>query len=333
MTAWGVGFEMRIRILCVAWLLALSSTAVAAPSGQDRAMAESLFQEAKKLAAGGKLELACKKFEDSFQLDPTLGTKLHSAACYEELGRTASAWAAFNEAAAMAAEEGDVKRMKIAKKRLAKLEKELPKLTIEVPKGIDGIRVELDGNNLGTSTLESALPVDPGPHKVTVTAPGHEPWTTTITVEKGAGSDTLSVPTLVPLEEEATEDPAEDDSSSASVDTSSSNFDQRTAGFIVGGVGLVALAAGGFFGLQAQSKTKDADDHCSGNFCNQEGLDGHDDAKQAALFSTIGFGVGIAGIAAGTVLILTAKPKKERAAWVAPYATGRGGGLAAGGHF
>ena len=323
---------MRIRILCVAWLLALSSTANAAPSGQDRAMAESLFQEAKKLAASGKLEPACKKFEDSFQLDPTLGTKLHSAACYEELGRTASAWAAFNEAAAMAVEEDDAKRLKIAKKRLAKLEKELPKLTIEVPKGIEGIRVELDGNNLGTSTLESALPVDPGPHKITVTAPGYESWTTSITVEKGAGTDTLSVPDLVPIEEEATEDPTED-SPSASLDTSSSGFDQRTAGFIVGGVGLVALAAGGFFGLQAQSKTKDADENCNGKFCNQAGLDGHDDAKQAALFSTIGFGVGIAGIAAGTVLILTAKPKKERSAWVAPYATGRGGGLAAGGHF
>lgn len=329
MTASGVDCEMRTQIFSFACLLLVSTSAWATPSAQERAMAEALFQQAKKLGAAGNLEQACKKFEESFDHDPTLGTKLHSAACYEELGRTASAWAAFSEAAAMANAAGDSSRETLATERAAKLEKELPRLIIEVPASVEGLRVEVDGQNL--ASFGTALPIDPGEHLITVTAPGHSPWETTITVAKGAGTDTLSVPALTPSKPEGNADSASGD---AGIDIGPSGAStQRTVGFVVGGIGLVSLAAGGYFGLQAQSKAKDADEHCSGKFCTPEGLEGHDDAERAALFSTIGFGVGIAGIAAGTLLILTAKPTPEGAAWVAPYAHARGGGLAAGGHF
>jgi hypothetical protein len=326
---------MRTTIYCFACLLFLSNRAIAAPSApsaQERAMAEALFQQAKKLGAAGDLEKACKKFEESFEHDPTLGTKLHSAACYEELGRTASAWAAFSEAAAMALTAGDSERETLAKERVAKLEKQLPRLILEVPDSVEGMQVEVDGQNL--SSFGTALPIDPGSHRIKVFAPGYESWETTITVAKGAGTDTLSVPALVSTKDSggARDGASKGASADGSVEFGGSST-QRTVGFVVGGVGLVALAAGGYFGLQAQSKTEDADAHCSGKFCTPRGLEGHDDAQQAALFSTIGFGVGIAGIATGTLLILTAKSTPERASWVAPYASAAGGGVAAGGRF
>jgi hypothetical protein len=313
--------------------LAFSGTAWAAPSAQDRAIAEALFQEANKLAANNEIDAACKKFEASYALDPTLGTKLHSAACYEALGRTASAWAAYNEAASMAANAKDKRREKLARARIAKLEKGLPKLTIVVTEGVEGLRVRIDGHPLGAAGLGTAFPIDPGPHRISVSAPGHQTWSTSLTVARGSGADTLNVPELEKSAEK-TATPAPQQAPPKDADAPGDGAQtQRTVGYVVGGAGIVALAAGSYFGLKARSQTKDADQHCDGKLCDPTGLAGHDDAHRSALVSTIGFGVGLAAIGAGAVLVLTAKPNSERAAWVVPFAREKGGGVFAGGRF
>lgn len=324
---------MRASLVLIASLVC-SGVALGAPSAQDRAMAEALFREAKDLGAKGNLDEACRKFEESYSLDPTLGTKLHSAACYEELGRTASAWAAFNEAAALAAKAEDSKREKLARARIAKLEKSLPKLIIQVSEGVPGLKVSLDGHPLGAAGLGTPLPIDPGSHEVQVDAPGYEPWKTTLTVAEGPGTDTLSVPELIKAEQKSGEahgaEPPDEVKKSIVADEGAG---QRTLGYVVGGAGVLALAAGGYFGLRAKSQADDADAHCSGKFCSPAGLAGHDDAEQSALISTIGFGVGLAAVATGAILILTATPSKEQTAWVHPYAGPRGAGLSAGARF
>ncbi len=323
---------MRGVLLLVA-CLTLNGAAYAAPSAQDRAIAEALFQEAKKLAEKNDLDAACKKFEASYALDPTLGTKLHSAACYEALGRTASAWAAFNEAAALAANAKDKRREKLARARIKKLEKGLPKLTILVTEGVDGLHVQIDGHPLGAAGLGTAFPIDPGSHQIVVSAPGYETWSTSLTVAAGSGTDTLNVPELKKSAATApapTRTAPKDEGGTEPEDGSST---QRTVGYVVGGAGIVAIAAGSYFGLKAKSQTNDADKHCDGKLCDPTGLAGHDDARRSALFSTIGFGVGIAAVGAGVVLVLTAKPNAERAAWVLPFAQDHGGGVAAGGRF
>jgi len=325
---------MRGVLLLVA-AAAVSRVAGAAPSAQDRAYAEALFQEANKLVQKGQLDAACKKFEASYALDPTLGTKLHSAACYEALGQTASAWAAFNEAAAMAANAKDTRREKLARARIKKLEKGLPRLIIEVTEGVDGLHVTVDGHALAAAGWGTPLPIDPGTHEITVHAPGYEQWSTSITVADGASTDRLSVPALKKAVNESAEKPAATSSAATEVPTehATSGSTQRTVGYVVGGAGIAALALGSYFGLKAKSQTQDADQHCDGKYCDATGLAGHDDAKRSALYSTIGFGVGLTAVAAGAVLVITGKPSTESAAWVAPYASGQSGGVFAGGRF
>ena len=61
------------------------------PTTQDRAIAEALFRDGKALIAAERINDACAKFQESERLDPALGTLLHLATCYAQVGKTASA--------------------------------------------------------------------------------------------------------------------------------------------------------------------------------------------------------------------------------------------------
>src|SRR6185503_5066326 len=77
--------------------LLLAAPASAEPSAADKAVADALFTEGKKLLAAGRAAEACPKFVESQRLDPGLGTMLNLADCLEQIGQTASAWGLFNE--------------------------------------------------------------------------------------------------------------------------------------------------------------------------------------------------------------------------------------------
>ena len=79
-----------------------ASPAGASDSPADKAAAQSLFEQAKRLMNEGNYAEACPKLEESQMLDKGMGTQFHLASCYEQIGRTASAWALFVEVAAAA---------------------------------------------------------------------------------------------------------------------------------------------------------------------------------------------------------------------------------------
>ena len=81
---------------------------------------------------------------------------------------------------------------------------------------------------------------------------------------------------------------------------------QRIAGFAVGGAGVVATIVGGVFGILAATQANEADEHCEGRFCTDEGLAMHDQANDYATASTALFIVGLAAIGAGITIVLTA---------------------------
>src|SRR5687768_2630591 len=98
-------------------LLALGSSArsSSAQDANDKAQAEALFQQGLGLFEGGKTQEACPLFEQSHRLEPKLGTLLNLALCHEKLGKTASAWAEFTEAANLAERRNEPDRVSFAR--------------------------------------------------------------------------------------------------------------------------------------------------------------------------------------------------------------------------
>src|SRR5439155_24289020 len=133
-------------ILLVVTICASASPA-RAQNATDKATAQALFDDGVKLMADGKNADACPKLAESQRLDPSLGTLLRLATCYERVGKTASAWALYGEAIAAAKSANQPAREKYASEHAAALASKLCKLTIVVPVESDlaGLEVTRDG--------------------------------------------------------------------------------------------------------------------------------------------------------------------------------------------
>lgn len=294
-------------------------------SGGNRAAAEALFNQGRELMTAGKLADACPKFEASQQLDPGLGTMLNLAECYEKSGRTASAWAEYREAIPLARAAGSKARLDLATERAQALQERLSTLTIRAMSGDDeGVHLEVrrDGVALQEAELGSPIPVDPGEHTIEAVAPGKQPWSSKVQVAGDAAKVSVEIPKL----QAAGEPAAATGSSAAAVTTTPessppaydrpSGTAQRTTGLVFGGVGIVGLGLGTFFGLQASSKWSDAKDKCTDYpyGCATDAADLRSSAHSSATVSTVAFVAGGALLATGVVLYLTAPSKKESVA-------------------
>ncbi|WP_437775813.1 hypothetical protein [Sorangium sp. So ce1097] len=333
---------------CVAALLSLAAgVARAQPSAEQAAAAEALFREGRELVAQGKLAEACPKFAASQRLDPGYGTQWNLADCLERLGRTASAWAAFREAADMASRSGQAEREAKATRRAADLEKRLERLAVTVSAPADGLVVRRNGAVLDAGAWGAPLPVDPGKHRVEATAPGKKPFSVEAQTAGPGKVVTVEIPPLEddPAAASAAAQPAGPVASppaplrpAAGGDVDDGAGTRRTLAFVAGGVGVAGVVTGSIFGLIASARWNQAqDEHCrTETLCDDQGVALVGDARRAAALSNVGFVVGGVGLAAGVALFVTSLDDAEPAAArvvVVPAVGTTGGGLAIQGRF
>lgn len=188
---------MRARAIAVGCSVAFIVVAAALPARaqDDTALALTLFDQGKKLADAQNYVEACPRFLDSYKLTPKLGTLLNLADCYEKIGKTASAWARFTEAIAMAESAHEGERATFAKQHADDLVKSLATLTITAPNTSPNLQITRDGTVLDLASLDVAVPVDPGAHVIEVSAPKKKTLTLTIIVPKNA-AQSLELPEL-----------------------------------------------------------------------------------------------------------------------------------------
>ena len=282
----------------------------------NRAAAQQLFAQGKALMESGRVAEACPKFDAAAQLSQTPGVRLNLAECWTKLGRVASAWAKYNEALALADREGDVAAADAARRGRAELEPKLSYLTIAVAAGgAPGLAVSLDGATLPAAALGTPLPVDPGEHMVSASAPGDEGWTQQVTVRAGGDKPTLTIPPLAvrsaPAPGGVPAPPAvgPPSPSAESPATGEVRFGaQRISGIVSGGLGLAGVAVGTVLGLAANGKKNDyqGEESASGDCVTVACHDANQKAVSDSTVSTVAFVAGGALVAAGAVLWLAA---------------------------
>ena len=320
----------RSSLLCALLLSAAAVNAQASP-GADKAIAEALFDRGLTLMRQGQFEQACAQLEQSQSIERGIGTMLYLAECYEKLGKTASAWAMFREAASAARAENQLDRAKTGGARADRLEPTLSRLTINVAGGATtpGLVVTRNGQIVPSGAYGVALPSDPGEQRIEARAPGRSPWSST--VELGASSAMLvvDVPELVldpnspqPLAAGPTSEPAQAQLEPApALATASTPAPaepraswQRPLGFVLGGAGVVALGVGAYFGLRAIDKNGELEDGCKTERCSASLRPLQNSANTAATASTVLFIGGGALVATGAILLWTAPSER---AWTA----------------
>jgi hypothetical protein len=226
--------------------LALLSTNALADT-TDKAGAIAAFDEATQLMKVGDLESACAKYQESYTLEPQLGTLLHLGNCQEKAARLASAWSAFRDAADWAKKTGD-KRYALAEERAKALEPRLSRLQLTVPTDLpEDATIERNGKVLPSSMYRSAMPLDQGRYEITVKAPGYQTWTGTVELTKEAQLVNLGVPNLQKVPEPV----VAPSPSEQPVEPEPSLVARKWPALVTGGVALAGGVVWGVFGIQS----------------------------------------------------------------------------------
>jgi len=300
--------------------------------------AEDLFQQGIELIGKGKWAEAAVKLEESNRLDRAAGTTVNLADCYEHMGKAASAWTLFMEAAAVFGRRTPPDpRGETAKTRAEALFPKLSRLTLEVPEGVRGtagLVVKRDGEVVGAGQFGTGIAVDPGVHVLEASAPGKKPWKSEAKVGGDAAKVTVSVPVL--------EDAPAGVGGGSDKDVGGGEAGwpwQKKVAVGAASVGVAGVVVGAILGADALGKHGELAKECSAGdprMCTAKGLSIIEGERTSATVSTIGFAAGGALIAAGVVLWIVApsggepgapeaKGKAAAKVWVAPQIGGRTG--------
>ncbi len=301
------------RLACALAFVAVSSSSSRARAADP--VAEAAFQEGLRLLQLARFDEACHVLEASHALEPKSGTLVVLASCHAELGKTATAWAEYKEAAALARAEGRVGHADKANELAAELVQRLASVRIELTAPSDTPpTVRVDDVVIPPGTFAIALPMDPGEHHVEATAPGFRTWSQRFVLGRSEPR-VVAIPPLelLPVEAPSRPLPPRPDVPQQDVQRA----ERPTWPWIVGGAGLVALGASAASLAVSASASAELDDACSEarNLCPRD-YDGRParEAELAGFGLFVGFGVaGVAGVATGLATLLTLPDGKGEA--------------------
>ena len=186
---------------------------------------------------------------------------------------------------------------------LTELERSLPSIVLAArdtqQHDVPGVRVELDGQALEDALNGRAIAVNPGAHRLHFIAPdGRTKVIEVVALEsvKGRPVEALfetPVPAAAPLAPQ----PAEKSSVPAAAPSSS----RRTLAYVLGGVGIAALAGSGYFAWSGHSRRQDLSETCAPG-CTEDQVS---TVRSRYLVADILLGVGVVSLGTGAYLFFT----------------------------
>lgn len=302
----------------------LCPIAARAAGADDKAAAQALFDEGRKLVDAGKYAEACAKLESSQRLDPGAGTLLWLATCYEKNGQTASAWVTYTDAAT-ASHDRHPDWATRASERAKALFPQLSHLSIEIPNAPSGVSVVRDSKPLDSGSLGTAMPIDPGHHVIDATAPDKLPFHGEVDVARGANAHVTVTFVAAPVTKPVVVVEQHPSNVAPAMVSDGRGNGMRVAGLTTALVGAAGLIVGGVFGGLAIGDKNSAlsNGNCLPDLsrCNATGKASVDDAMTLATVSTVAFIAGGVLAAAGITIFILAPASKEHAvaARVSPF--------------
>jgi hypothetical protein len=286
-------------------LLLLSLTRRVGAQSSD---AEARYNQGLKAFEEGNYVVACQQLAESYRLDPLPGALFTLATCEMRSGRVATAASRFSEFLALVrrlpaeAQQRQTDRLAVAERERAQLYARVPRLKLVLDARASAAEVTLNGAVLPSSSVGVELAVDPGEQLIEERSRNGKVFTQRISLAERESK-------LVRLEPDTTSGAG---ASGPSADASLAGG--RAAGhalpYVFGGVGVAGLVVGAIAGGLAMGEASTVKDQCAGPACSPDGKRAAERGRAEALASTIGFGVGLAGIAAGVVLLTTSEGRK-----------------------
>lgn len=271
----------------------LSSTSLAAPA----TIAER-YKAAVKLENAGNVVDALAAFEALPVKD--FNARLHIASCKRKLGRMLES--AKDYEAIRDDPTADVPTKETADGDLDAVRAATPQLLIKLSRPAIGLTVTVD-----TSTVTPPLShaVDPGSHTIVARQATKTIFERTISVAEGTKLDVvIDVPAPPPVSDEPVKTPPVP--LTAAEETSGGH---RTAGFIVGAVGLAAFGVGTWSLLRIAPLERERDDLAAAN--DRAADDRANDARTMQTVSRISFAAGAVALITGGYLVMTSSERSK----------------------
>jgi tetratricopeptide (TPR) repeat protein len=294
-------------LLCIAWITTLVLVVAPARADTARDEARALLKQGNDLVADGRYVEALEKFRAAHARFPSPKLVLNIGTTLRQLGRLAEAMDAYEEYLASAevdpAEKTEVKRL------LSEMSGKTARLKIRVDQPAQ--RLTLDGKTIAENSTAVERRVDPGSHVVVAERAGHPSAVERFEVSAGDHRELLlEIPDRdqrAPTQSKARISATERDRGSDSGAT------QRTFGWAALGIGAVGVGVGVVTGIMVGSKKRDLEDKdCTEDGCPATLSDEVDSYNQLRTISTVAFVVGAVGLAAGSVLLISAPSASAR---------------------
>lgn len=302
----------------------LAGGSAKAQSKEELDKARAMFLEGVSLAAANNCAAALTKYQAVVKVKMTAQVVFNIAECEERLGKLVSALGSYRLAASLVTDNKPADVANQVGDRIGSLEGRIPRLIIERTEQTS--KIELDGQEIGSSQLGKENLVDPGTHVISGKVGETEVWRESVQLaEKESKTVVVKIDVAKfkpPPQPTATAEPTATATATAAPPVEPPS---RLPAYLVGGVGVVSLGVGFALMGVSLSAASELEKICGPDKdCPPSEKSKYDSGRTMAGVSTALLAVGGAALATGVILFVVRSgssqkaPAAAQAAWATP---------------